>query len=92
MSTQTLWKTLGIDRGRFRFADARLDRSGLIAALECCRTVAPTESSDTSPHWGPARSPVSGSHASLHASDMTVSDKIRYVSSRGRDERSLASR
>ena len=30
--------------------------------------------------------------ASLHASDMTVSDKIRYGSSRGRDERSLASR
>ena len=42
-----LSNTKNIERGRFRFADGRIDRSGLNAAGHSCRNVAATEPSNT---------------------------------------------
>ena len=76
--------TRGIERGRFRFADGRLDRSGLIATGKSCRKLAATEPPNTSRHLGPERALVFGMPGSLRDSDTTVSGKPeRFTGRRG---------
>ena len=56
----THWATRQKERDRFRSADGRVDRSVMMMAGSSRRTVALTDGLDSSPHWGPGRSPVSG--------------------------------
>ena len=78
-SSRALWNTREIERGRFRFADGRLDLSGLIATVKSCRKVVLTEPPNTLPHWGPERSLVSGRPAFPRDSDTTASGILRVL-------------
>ena len=58
---RVLWNTRDVERSRFRFADAGIDRAGLSAAGKPCSKVILTETPKLSRHWGPVRSVVCGS-------------------------------
>ena len=67
-----------MEHGRFQFADGRLIPSALIETERSCDKGELPESPNNLRHSGPGRSPVSGPHASLYASDIALSDRIRY--------------
>ena len=69
---RVLWNTRDVERSRFRFADAGIDRAGLSAAGKPCCKVILTEPPNLSRHSGPERSLPSGLPSSLRDSEITV--------------------
>ena len=83
-ASRLLRNTMELERSRFRFADGEIDREELIAARKSCRKVVLAVPPDTSPHWGPERSLVSGRPAFLRHPDITASETPGAVHSEPR--------